>query len=121
MQSDWFAITRRLADKRLMRGACFAASFALLAGCGPTGRGLADNDLSFKAPAIKRAVRTDQKAAVPELVKSLDDDDSAVRFFAIEGLRRLTNETFGYLYYDDAPARRPAVQRWQQWLKERRP
>ena len=92
----------------------------LLAGCGSHGRGLADDDLSFKAPAIKQAVAADQKSAVPELIRSLDDDDPAVRFFAIEGLRRLVGETFGYHYYDDAPTRRPAIQQWQQWLKSQK-
>ncbi|MDB5326110.1 MAG: hypothetical protein JWM57_1679 [Phycisphaerales bacterium] len=88
------------------------------AGCAPKGRGLLDEDVAFKAPAIKEAVVDRQKAAVPQLVKDLDDDDSAVRFYAIEGLRRLTGQTFDYHYFDDTPARAPAVAKWQAWLAE---
>ena len=71
-----------------------------------------------KIPAIKSAVQNQDKAAVPQLVHDLDSDDPAVRFYAIEGLQRLTSETFGYLYYADAPARREAVMKWRKWLEE---
>ena len=79
-------------------------------GCAPKGRGLMDEDVSFKAPAIKDAVGDHQKTAVPQLVNDLDDDDAAVRFYAIEGLRRLTGQTFDYHYFDDLPGRAP---RWR--------
>ena len=111
-----FAIDPHLADKILMRAAVLVMPVLLL-GCGPRGRGLADDDLAFKAPAIKQAVDDDQLAAVPKLVKDLDDEDSAVRFYAIEGLRRLTGRTFDYHYYDDPTARQPAIERWQDWMK----
>jgi hypothetical protein len=40
-----------------------------------------------------------------------------VRFYAIEALEKLTGQTFGYAYYRDDDARRPAVEQWQAWLK----
>lgn len=89
---------------------------ATLAGCRDGGRGLVDEDPAFKVPAIKDAVAGREQKAVPQLVTDLDDDDSAVRFFAIEGLRRLTGQTFDYHYFDDAPARAPAIARWRAWL-----
>ena len=93
----------------------------LILGCGPRGRGLADPDITFKAPAIRQAVAQDEKAVIPRLVQDLDNDDAAVRFYAIEGLRRLTGRTFDYHYYEDLADRRPAIERWQAWLKEGRP
>ena len=73
-------------------------------------------DPSIKIPAIKQAVRTNDRAAVTQLVRDLDSDDPAVRFYAIEGLQRLTGEDFGYRYYEEAGQRKPAVEQWQQWL-----
>lgn len=79
-----------------------------------------DRDASYKVPAIKSAVAQDDESAIPYLVKDLNNDDSAVRFYAIEGLKRLTDETFGYVYYQDVDARAPAVQKWNAWLEGRK-
>lgn len=91
-----------------------------VAGCAqPKGRGLVDDDASFKIPAIKDAVDQKDRDAIPELVAALSDDDPAVRFYAIEGLRRLTGQTFDYQFYDDDPDRQAAIERWRAWLAER--
>jgi HEAT repeat protein len=91
-----------------------------LAGCAqPKGRGLLDEDASFKIPAIKEAAEQSDADAIPQLVAALEDDDAAVRFYAIEALRRLTGQTFDYHFYDDEPDRQPAVARWKSWLGER--
>ena len=55
----------------------------------------------------------------PQLIRDLDSDDPAVRFYAIEGLQRLTGQTFDYHYYDDEIDRHPAMLKWRQWLKDR--
>ncbi|CAN5628516.1 hypothetical protein BH09PLA1_BH09PLA1_16400 [soil metagenome] len=75
-----------------------------------------DSDPSIKIPAIKIAVARKDLSTVRQLVKDLESDDAAVRFYAINGLRRLTGENFGYLYYEDADERKPAIKRWQAWL-----
>jgi hypothetical protein len=86
---------------------------------------VSDSDPSVKIPAIKRSVDRkgddddDEAGTVRQLVKDLDSDDPAVRFYAIEGLRRLTGQTFEYVYYEDADERKPAVARWNAWLTER--
>ena len=100
-----------------------AAAFCIVGGCSePTGpKTVTNKDLSVKIPAFKHAVEADDRAALPEMVRDLDDDDAAVRLYAIEGLRRLSEgEDFGYRYYDDAEARKPAVEKWRQWLKEQK-
>src|SRR5437868_787761 len=71
-----------------------------------------------KIPAIKEATEHHDEKAIPQLVVDLDSDDSAVRFYAIEGLRRLTGQDFGYLYYQDATQRHDAVMKWRQWLND---
>lgn len=77
------------------------------------------DDPTLKIPAIKADVQRNDEADVPLLVQNLNDEDPAVRFYAVEGLRRLTGDDFGYRYYDDADRRQPAVTRWENWLKHR--
>lgn len=96
-----------------------ALSLATLVGCGGAGpqvKNLNDPDPASKIPAIKQKVREKDLTSAEQLVKDLGNDDPAVRFYAIEGLRRLTGETFDYHYYQDEEQRKPAVEKWQQWL-----
>lgn len=89
----------------------------LLTGCfAHDSPSLTSPDPSLKIPAIKLAVQDHDVQAEAQLVKDLDSDDSAVRFYAIDGLRKLTAQDFGYRYYDDAIHRLPAIRRWQAWL-----
>lgn len=94
------------------------------AGCGGGGYGegvsLLGRSPPQRIPAIKSAVEEHDLAnSAAPLVKSLESDDPAERFYAIEALKRLTNEDLGYIYYDDESARRPALGRWKDWLKDR--
>jgi hypothetical protein len=77
---------------------------------------LNDPDPALKIPAMKRLAKAGDKKAVARLVKELDNDDPAVRFYAIRALEELTGERFGFSYYDDEVERRPALARWNQWL-----
>jgi hypothetical protein len=76
-----------------------------------------NEDVDLKVLAIKKAVREKDRSAVADLVRELENDDAAVRFYAIWALENLTGQTFGFDYYQDEPLRRPAVQKWQEWLK----
>ncbi|MBV8781102.1 MAG: hypothetical protein JO353_06865 [Phycisphaerae bacterium] len=67
-------------------------------------------------PAIRIAVRARDQSVVPDLIKNLDSDDPAVRFYSNDGLKKLTGQDFGYLYYADDLVREPAVRKWQAWL-----
>lgn len=85
-------------------------------GCArPTGRGIADDDASFKIPAIKEAAKEKDRSAIPQLIHDLNSTDPAVRFYAIEALRRLTGETFDYRYYQSERDRQPAIEKWKAW------
>jgi hypothetical protein len=96
----------------------FAAGMCVvLCGCDGHGPRTVENpDLEAKVPAIEYAARTHDRSAIPELVKDLESDDPAVRFYAIQGLCSMSGETFGYRYYDSDDDRRPAVVKWKQWL-----
>jgi len=96
--------------------ACVAAA----CGCSrdvPAPRHVDTPDLTGKIPAIKSRVAANDRNVARQLVRDLGSGDPAVRFFAIEGLRRLADgQTFGYVHYADDDQRRPAVQKWRQWL-----
>lgn len=66
---------------------------------------------------MKAAVRNQDRSVIPELIKDLESDDPAVRFYAIEALQKLTAQDLGYEYFQDENARRPAVERWKKWLE----
>src|SRR5436309_1413914 len=90
--------------RRMRTGVYFivTAVGALAAGCSePTGpRTVTNPNLPVRVAAIKDAVRRKDLSVAPELVKQLDSDDPAERFYAIEGLRRLNgDENFGYRFY----------------------
>ncbi len=56
---------------------------------------ISDPDPANKIPAISMAVQRNDRPAAKQMVANLDSDDPAVRFYASEGLRRLTGESFG--------------------------
>ena len=94
------------------------ATLAAAAGCRPS-RGppsVTSDDPDLKVLGIKQDVAQHDERDEPQMVHDLDDPDPAVRFYAVEGLRRLTGDDFGYRYYDDDAARKPAVARWQSWV-----
>jgi hypothetical protein len=87
-------------------GACFAPD-------GP--KVVSSHDPSLKIPAIKTAVDQRDFSTIRQMIKDLESDDPAVRFYASSGLERLTGETFGYHYFVDEAQRAPAVEKWTAW------
>lgn len=88
------------------------------AGCTTTPADLRASDPSVRIPAIKKSVSKKDQTQEAKMVHDLRSDDPAMRFYAIQGLYRLTGETFGYRYYDDEPTRQKAVEKWEKWLHE---
>ena len=78
---------------------------------------VADPDPQVKIAGMKQAVATRDRSVLPKLVESLESDDPAVRFFAIRSLEQFAGDRLGYEYYADDDERKPAVARWQSWLK----
>ncbi len=87
------------------------ASVALLtgAGCAAPVKDVSNPDPSGSIPAMELAAEKHDWRAVPQMVKDLESDDPAIRFYAIEGLRRITGQTFGFRYYEEE---RNASRRW---------
>jgi hypothetical protein len=110
---------RSTSAKRWLSGISAALMAYALGGCEPPGA--TEPDASTKIPAIKSATVRHDAGNIGQMVDELESDDSAVRLYAIEGLRRMTGEDLGYVYYEDEPARRPAMARWRQWLSEHPP
>ena len=78
---------------------------------------LSSNDPGSKIPAIKQAVAAKETQTARVLVKALESNDPAVRFYAIRGLQDLTGETFGYVWYtEDEKVRQWSLDKWKQWL-----
>jgi hypothetical protein len=75
-------------------------------------------EIDAKIPGMKHAGMTQDRAALPGLVESLNDDDPAVRMFAIVALEKFSRDRFGYEYYLDEEERKPSVARWREWLKQ---
>ena len=59
-------------------------------------------------------------AAIPHLIRSLEDDDVSVRMAAIDSLRQMTGKDFGYVAWDDEVTRRAAVKKWREWWSQAR-
>jgi len=95
----------------------------VLFGCsGPFNRKIGLSDLDSPNPvvrimAIKWAGDNKALSAIPQLVDFLNDEDTSVRFFAIEALRRITGTNNGYDYKARPQLRAEAVERWRELLK----
>jgi hypothetical protein len=106
---------------RMRLPSCLALAAAMLAGwcvgcdAPPIKPVLTDPDPSVKIPAMQLAVKQHDMSGISTLIKNLESDDPAVRFYANDALRKLTGQDFGFLYYADEEVRQPAVQRWQAW------
>jgi hypothetical protein len=74
--------------------------------------------------AAKMAVRypyaspEDRRAALEMLVTRLEDEDDAVRFFAIIALEKMTGSRLGYEYHGPEHDRLRAVQTWRRYLAQ---
>jgi len=110
---------RRFAGKVAPTLAIWLGVGALVGACnfGPRGKAvITDPDPANKIRAFKIAEENKDMTAVRPLVKDLESDDPAVRFYAINTLQRLTSQTFGYQYFANEEQRAPAVEQWKAWL-----
>ena len=103
---------------RNLVGASMLALTALITACTAPQAPLlvSDPDPSVKIPATKLAVQNHDMSSVRQMIKDLESDDMAVRFYAFSGLEKLTGESFGYKYYEDEDQRALAVGKWKAWL-----
>lgn len=94
----------------------------LLGGCTRPAR-RADLDALYpvdRARAVVRLADQGDIKSVQRLVELLDDEDAAVRMYAILALERLCGENLGYEYHAPEADRRVAIERWREALREGR-
>ena len=70
-----------------------------------------------RARAAVALAEAGDKDAVHKLIDLLDDDDRAVRLYAILALERLCGTTMGYTYYAPQADRDAAVRRWREAIR----
>lgn len=79
---------------------------------------MADDDPAVRIRAMREAVDRERRDLLPSLVNRLEDDDPAVRLFAIVALERMTGQRFAYRPESDRSERQAAVAAWRTYLKE---
>jgi hypothetical protein len=98
------------------------AGMVLLAGCAAPRTPYPESFNSFRPEerilAARHAAEIGDHEAVPLLVDRLEDDDSAVRMFAILALEKLTGTRLGYDYAADGFERARAVERWRRHVRD---
>ena len=102
---------------RVGRYCLMAAGLCLLPSC-TAPRGplvITDPDPSIKIPAMEKAAREKDFKAIPQLIKELDNDDSAVRMYANQALEAITGVRTGYRYFQDDEHRQPSIALWREW------
>lgn len=101
---------------------CVTAAGLAAAGCGPRAAdgGFESDNPAARLYAIEQAGETRDRTAIPQLVAQLDSDDATIRLWSIHALERITGERLGYNPYVDAASRRPAVEAWEQAVKDQR-
>jgi len=82
--------------------------------------GIQSPDAVGRIVAIRQAGEQRDRLAVPLLVDRLEDEDEAVRFFAILALDRIVGQRMGYVYSQSEQQRAAAVTRWRQYLADGR-
>lgn len=98
--------------------AAVALHFALgCAGARPFRAQLSSENATERILAVKAAGDARDVHSVPLLVDRLEDDDSAVRFFAIIALEKITGHRFGYDYSRPSNERAASVVRWREFAK----
>jgi hypothetical protein len=94
----------------------------LIAGCTDAREPISvhSHDPDRQILAIKQDVACNNTVDIPQLVDDLSSDDPAIRFYAIQGLHRLTHDDFGYCYYLEVDRQQSAISKWKQWLQRQK-
>lgn len=93
-----------------------------VAGCGPPRTpypaSLQSEDPGDRVRALKRAAEMNDRDVLGLIVDRLEDEDEAVRMFAILALEKMTGTRLDYRYYAPAAERRRIAAAWRKYLRE---
>lgn len=70
-----------------------------------------------RTQAVLSVGERQDRSKIPTLINRLEDDDVAVRIAAINSLRSMTGQDFGYVAYDSEVKHRAAVVKWRAWWR----
>jgi hypothetical protein len=94
---------------------------SLLCGCAQAGwrQQLQSEDPLRRIDGAIAAARANDRAASPLLVDRLEDDDVAVRMYAIMALEKIEGTRLGYKFWADDVDRTRMAHRWRNYLKDK--
>ncbi|OWY71087.1 hypothetical protein B7486_10795 [cyanobacterium TDX16] len=98
----------------------FLVVLSLAGGCtsiGPYRAQISSEEPAERILAVRAAAEAKDWRSVPLIVDRLEDEDDAVRFYAILALERITGERFGYDYSQTGRERAASVSRWRTYVK----
>lgn len=108
--------------KRLGCFVLIAAFASISGGCAASSaqlrRQMEAIDPADRIDAMIKAARRKDAGLTPALVDRLDDEDPAVRMYAILALERMTGERLGYSYAAPTAKRRDAVEAWRNYIAQ---
>lgn len=101
---------------RLPYALFIAAALLSTGGCSApvTSRDVTSYDPRRRALAIRMIANSNDKSQIPRLVERLEDNDQAVRMFAILALERMTGRQSDYKYYLPPTAQPAAIEEWRE-------
>ena len=124
--SDLFLSMGQILQRRLVsapdpKSRCVPITILIImlsGGCLQTERPISPADLENPDPVVKiRAIKwageNKDAQAVPKLLELSQDEDQAVRFYAVIALRNITQTDLGFDYQADARRRAEAVNYWK--------
>ncbi len=93
---------------------------ASISGCGPRPyrANIQSESVNERILGVRAAAEAKDADSVPLLVDRLEDEDDAVRFFAILALEKITGERFGYNYASPAQQRAVSVEQWRAYVRK---
>lgn len=96
---------------------------AVAAGCAPSSASPSPSadDPCLRAGICPRYATCDRQESAEKLIRMLDDDDQAVRFYASAALFRRSGERFEYQPQDTPARRAAAIRRAIQWHNQNYP
>jgi len=81
---------------------------------------LDDKDYRIRRAAVAALAATKDKAAIPHLIRALEDTVLYVSGEAAIGLHSMTNQNFGFKPEAPVADRLAAIEKWKAWLKAQR-
>jgi HEAT repeats len=114
-------VMRRDVTKRMAGWWAMWVIINLAVGCtrgAPWRASIQSQDVNERILAVREAAEKGDRGSVPALVDRLEDEDEAVRFFAILALEKITGSRFGYDYGQPAWRRARAVEKWRLFVKD---